>query len=72
MEQQTELNEKQLLKMGYSLFPWGYVNEKSPLIRFSLNPKEKYWIELGNGFRIQLPYVQTLEKLLSLIKTTED
>jgi len=53
-------------KFGYELFPWGYVKEGSPLIAFSLTPKEKYWVELGNGFRIYLPYVYTLQNFIQL------
>lgn len=61
-----KLNQDWLLKFGYSFQPWGCVKEGSPLIKFSLTPNEKYWIELGNGFRIELPYVHTLQNLTEL------
>jgi len=48
---------------------WGYVKEESPLISFSLTPKEKYCVELGNGFRIDLPFVHTLQNLIQLTGT---
>lgn len=61
------LNQEWLVKLGFEVKPWGFVNEKYPLIFFSLNPDEKYWVELGNGFRINLKYVHTLQNLLLLI-----
>jgi hypothetical protein len=63
------LTNEWFLKFGYVLKPWGYVKEGSPLIRFSLTPKEKYWVELGNGFRIDLPFVHTLQNLIQLTGT---
>jgi hypothetical protein len=62
------LSQEWLLKFGYAIQPWGYVKEERPLIRFSLTPNEKYWIELGNGFRIDLPYVHTLQNFIQLIE----
>lgn len=52
-----------LLKLGYSVHPWGWVKENMPLISFS---KSKYWVNFGNGFRIDLPYVHTLQNLEQL------
>ena len=60
------LTEEWMVKFGYVIQPWGYVKEKSPLIRFSLTPKEKYWIEFGNGFIINLPHVHTLQNFIQL------
>lgn len=61
-----KLTNDWLLTFGYYLHPWGYVKENYPLIAFSLTPKEKYWIELGNGFRIYLPYVHSLQNFINL------
>jgi hypothetical protein len=47
------------------LQPYGYVFNDI-LIRFTFSPFEKYWIELGNGKRIELPYVHTLQNFFIL------
>lgn len=60
------ITEGWLLKFGYFIKPWGYVKEGSPLISFSLTPNQEYWIELGNGFKIYLPYVHTLQNFFQL------
>ena len=62
------LTAQQLTEKGFILFPWGYVRKspESPLIRFASPPKEKYWVEMGNGFRINLETVEKLDTLLSL------
>lgn len=65
------LIKEQLSKFGYSFQPWGCVKLDSPLIYFSLIPKEKYWIELGNGFKIKIPYVHTLQNILKLAEPHE-
>lgn len=61
-----KLTNDWLLTFGFELHPWGYVKQDYPLIRFSLNPNEKYWIELGNGFKISLPFVHTLQNVMIL------
>ncbi len=57
------LTEDWLLKFGFELFPWGWVLD-GILIRWNL--KDKYWIELGNGKRIEILYVHTLQNFFAL------
>lgn len=59
------LTEEWLVKFGGILQPWGWIINDI-LIRFSKHPKEKYWIELGNGKRIELPYVHTIQNFFAL------
>ena len=63
------LTKKWLLKFGFELFPWGWVHgtlkDKAVLIR-GLLTKDKYWVELGNGLTIDLPYVHTLQNFFAL------
>jgi hypothetical protein len=57
-----------MVKRGFALFPWGWVKHlsNSPLIRYRKLPEEKYWVELGNGFRITLDTIEKLDTFLSL------
>jgi hypothetical protein len=57
------LTEEWLLKFEADLFPWGWVLFGF-LIRW--NMKDKFWIEIGNGKIIELPYVHTLQNFMSL------
>lgn len=66
------LTGRDLTDIGFCLYPWGYVREDMPLIRFSLCPKERYWIELGNGFRINLPTVETLKTVMELVNASSE
>ena len=59
------LNEKWLLRFGAVHQPWGWVLFGF-LIRWSLNPKLKYWLEVGNGKRIYFPYVHILQNFFAL------
>lgn len=60
------LTEEWLLKFGWICQPWGWVLHEI-LIRFTrTNSKNKYWIELGNGKRIDIPYVHTLQNFFAL------
>ena len=56
------LTEEWLLKFGAVCQPWGWVLHEI-LIKWS---KDKYWIELGNGKTIELPYVHNLQNLFTL------
>jgi hypothetical protein len=68
-----DLTTTELVKRGFALFPWGWVrnNPEAPLIRYSPIPQEKYWVEMGNGFRIRLKTIENLETLLSLCAEEE-
>jgi hypothetical protein len=57
------LNTEWLERFGASLHPWGWVLCEI-LIRW--NMRDKFWIELGNGKRIDLPYVHTLQNFFAL------
>ena len=57
------LTEEWLIKFGANLFPWGWVINE---ILIRTNNKQKFWIELGNGKRIELPYVHTFQNFISL------
>lgn len=63
------LTEEWLMKFGFELLPWGWVHgtlkDRAVLIRRSFT-KDKYWIELGNGLVIDLPYVHTLQNFFIL------
>jgi hypothetical protein len=58
------------LTFGYYLHPWGYAKENYPLIAFTFTDKDIYWIELGNGLRIDLTYVHTLQNIINLIDSS--
>ena len=62
------LSEEILLKCGFELYPWGFVKEDCPLIRFNFKPLF-FWVEMGNGFRIELLYLHTLQNLIQLTGT---
>jgi hypothetical protein len=57
------LTDEWLLDFKAELFPWGWVLNE---ILIRTNHKGKYWIELGNGKCIQLPYVHTLQNFFAL------
>lgn len=57
------LTEEWLLKFGAILQPWGWVLNEI-LIRWNL--KDKFWIELGNGKKIELPYVHIFQNFFAL------
>jgi hypothetical protein len=63
------LTEEWLLKFGFEHLPWGWVHstlkDKAVLIS-GLLTKDKYWVELGNGLRIDLAYVHTLQNFFAL------
>ena len=58
------LTDEWMAKTEAKLFPWGWVIGEV-LIR--TNMKDKFWIELGNGVRIDLTYVHTLQNFIALI-----
>jgi hypothetical protein len=66
MYQPIPLTEEWLLKFGFELFPWGWVFG-GILVRWNI--KDKYWIELGNGQRIEIPFVHTLQNFFVLTGT---
>ena len=59
------LTEEWLLKFGAKLQPWGWVLNEI-LIRWSKLGHKVFWIEIGNGKRIELPYVHTLQNFFAL------
>jgi hypothetical protein len=63
-----KIDRTDLVKRGFALFPWGWVRSSgnTPLIRCSVVPVLKYWVELGNGYRIKLDTVEKLDTFLSL------
>jgi hypothetical protein len=66
------LTEEWLLKFGLERFPWGWVLSwgKRPqdhkLLISCCKYKNKYWVELGNGLRIEFPYVHTFQNFIIL------
>lgn len=53
--------------LGYELLPWGFVKDSMPLICYSVSKKTtKAWVNLGNGYRINLNYLHELENLEQL------
>ncbi len=60
------LTEEWLLKFGAILYPWGWVLKE---FLIATNHKDKYWIEVGNGKRIKIPYVHTLQNFFALTGT---
>ncbi|MCU0337569.1 MAG: hypothetical protein MUF12_06865 [Sediminibacterium sp.] len=49
---------------GFQRFPWGYVKDDVLIhCSFSISNEQKYWIEVGNGFRAYLKYVHELQNL---------
>ena len=61
--QPVPLTGEILIKAGFELFPWGYVFNG---ILLHHNHKGKFWIELGNGKRINLDYVHDLQNFFVL------
>jgi len=60
------LNEEWLLKFNAVCQPWGWVLD-GVIIRWNIIKDEcRYWIELGNGKIIKLPYVHTLQNFFAL------
>ena len=61
-----------LLKFGFELFPWGYVKNRV-LIRYSFNGHStaKFWLEVGNGLRVELEFVHQLQNLYYALTNNE-
>lgn len=59
--QPIPLTEQWLKDFGFKLYPWGYV-KNGILIKYSKSTELQHlWIEMGNGKRIELPFVHTLQ-----------
>lgn len=57
---------------GFELFPWGFV-KNDVLIRVHWNGKAapKYWLEVGNGLRVDLLPVHQLQNLFHALTGEE-
>ena len=58
-----KITPEYLVEKGFSCMPWGYVKNE---ILIRTNHKDKFWIELGNGKRIELDSVDKLQLLYKL------
>lgn len=60
------LTHKYMQDFGFVLQPWGYVysiNEEQGLLVAMNVQEEKFWIEIGNGLRINLDFVHQLQNI---------
>ena len=64
--QPITLTEEWFLKFGAKLFPWGYVLNDFLIKYTKANNKNHYWLEVGNGKRIEFHYVHTLQNFYAL------
>ena len=66
------LNTEWMKDFGFELFPWGYVKNEV-LIRYSFNGHStaKFWLEVGNGLRVELEFVHQLQNLYYVLKNHE-
>lgn len=66
------LNTEWMKDFGFKLFPWGYVKNEV-LIRYSFNGHNtaQFWLEVGNGLRVELEFVHQLQNLYYVLKNHE-
>jgi hypothetical protein len=65
--QPIPLTEGWMLGFAFERYPWGWVRKtKGDKAVLVCQSKDKYWIEIGNGLRIDLPYVHTLQNFFVL------
>ena len=66
------LNTEWMKDFDFKLFPWGYVKNEV-LIRYSFNGHNtaQFWLEVGNGLRVELEFVHQLQNLYYVLKNHE-
>lgn len=66
------LDSKWMKDFGFELFPWGYVKNEV-LIRHSINGggDEKFWLEVGNGLKVELQYIHQIQNLFFSLTNKE-